>query len=90
MAIFNSIFAAFLVLVRWRGRSEDLARQATLSNVLLFGVATHKLSRLISKDWVTSPLRAPFTTYEGPASGSEVNESPRGHGMRLAFGELIT
>lgn len=89
-AIYNTIFGVFLLLVRHRGLSRDIARQATPGNLLLLGVATHKLSRLIAKDWVTSPIRAPFTTYEGQASGPEVNESPRGHGMRLALGELLT
>jgi hypothetical protein len=87
--VYNALFGGFLVLAR-RGKLDDLARQATPGNILLLGVATHKLSRLISKDWVTSPIRAPFTTYEGPASASEVNERPRGHGMRLALGELLT
>ena len=34
-------------------------------DVFLSAVATLKLSRLITKDPVTSPLRAPFTVYEG-------------------------
>lgn len=88
--IFNTIFGGFLLLVRRGGKTSALVEQATPGNLLLLGVATHKLSRLIAKDWVTSPLRAPFTTYEGAASGPEVIESPRGHGMRLALGELLT
>ena len=88
--VYNALFGGFLLLARRRGMLDDLARQATPGNILLLGVATHKLSRLIAKDWVTSPIRAPFTTYEDPASASEVNERPRGHGMRLALGELLT
>jgi hypothetical protein len=87
---FNAIFGGFLCLVERRGLSRELAKQATPGNLLLLGVATHKLSRLIAKDWVTSPLRAPFTTYEGAASGPEVNESPRGRGMQRALGQLLT
>lgn len=56
----------------------------------LLVVATYKLSRLLTKDWVTSFLRAPFTHFEGQLSQSEVNESPRGSGMRLAIGQLVT
>jgi hypothetical protein len=88
--VYNAFFGGFLLLARRRGKLDDLAQQATPGNLLLYGVATHKLSRLIAKDWVTSPVRAPFATYEGPASGPEVNERPRGHGMRLALGELVT
>jgi hypothetical protein len=39
---------------------------------------------------VTSPLRAPFTRYEGPGGPAEVNEAVRGHGARHAMGELVT
>jgi hypothetical protein len=88
--VYNAIFGGFLLLARRRGKLDDLAGQATPGNLLLYGVAAHNLSRLIAKDWVTSPLRAPFVTYEGPASGPEVNERPRGQGMRLALGELVT
>ena len=56
---------------------------------MLLGVATHKLSRLIATDTATSPLRAPFTRYEGGAGVNEVSETPRGEGPRRAFGELI-
>jgi Protein of unknown function (DUF1360) len=50
----------------------------------LFGVATHKLSRLLAKDKVTAPLRAPFAEFEdegGPAEvddGGEVSVSTTG------------
>ena len=53
------------------------------------GVATHKLSRLVTKDKVTGVLRAPFTRYEGSAGPAEIEESPRGLGLRYAIGELL-
>jgi hypothetical protein len=59
-------------------------------DVVLLAIATHKLSRLLAKDAVTSPLRAPFTHFEGPAGEAELNESPRGHGVQHAVGELVT
>ena len=43
-------------------------------DLLLLGIATYKLSRLISSDRVTSPLRAPFVEYVEPAGASEVKE----------------
>jgi hypothetical protein len=61
-----------------------------LGDTALLTVATHKASRLLAKDSVTSPLRAPFTRYEEPAGEGEVNESVRGHGVRHAVGELVT
>jgi hypothetical protein len=59
-------------------------------DTVLLSVATHKLSRLLSKDAVTSPLRAPFTRYEESAGEGELMESVRGKGVRHAAGELIT
>jgi hypothetical protein len=52
-------------------------------------VATHKLSRLIARDRVTSAFRAPFTRFQGDAGPGEVNEAARGHGLRRAIGELL-
>jgi hypothetical protein len=59
-------------------------------DLLLVSVSTHKLSRLIAKDPVTSPLRAPFTRFEGAAGPAELHEEVRGHGARHALGELVT
>jgi hypothetical protein len=56
----------------------------------LLGVATHKISRLVAKDSVTSPLRAPFVEYVEPAGEAEVNERPRGTGLQKSIGELIS
>jgi hypothetical protein len=61
------------------------------SDVALLAVATHKVSRVITKDAITSPLRAPFTRFEGPAGPGELNEdvvatSTLGH----STGELLT
>ena len=61
-----------------------------LAEVALVGVATHKLSRLITKDTVAAPLRAPFTRFAEAAGNGEVNEEVRGHGAQHAVGEMIT
>jgi hypothetical protein len=61
-----------------------------VADTVLLSVATHKLSRLLTKDAVTSPLRAPFTRYEEPAGEGELMESVRGDGVRHAAGELVT
>jgi hypothetical protein len=59
-------------------------------DTLLVAVATHKISRLITKDPATSPLRAPFTTYAGAAGPAEVAEKASGRGVREAVGELVS
>ena len=62
----------------------------TWSDVALIGMATHQISRRLTKDAVTSPLRAPFTTYERSQGNAEVEEKVRGSGFRHAVGELVT
>jgi hypothetical protein len=52
----------------------------------LLSVATHKASRLITKDRVSSTVRAPFTRFEDDARPDEVSEAARGRGLRRAIG----
>ena len=87
--LYNAAVAGFVVAYRRRGRS--LPERIAVGDVVLVGVATHKLSRLVTKDFVTSFLRAPFTRYAGEATThGEVQEEPRGRGTRRAVGELLT
>ena len=58
--------------------------------LLLTGVATYKLSRTISKSWIGTALRAPFTRYVGQGTGDEVKEVARGEGVQEAVGDLLT
>jgi hypothetical protein len=87
MAIFNSLFAAGLLLARRRGR--ELPERPAAGDIVLVGIASHKVSRLIGKDKVTSPLRAPFTELEGSGGPGELEERSRGTGARKAVGELL-
>jgi hypothetical protein len=73
-----------------RVRGARLPERFSVQDTVLLGVATHKASRLLAKDAVTSPLRAPFTRYEEPAGDAELNESVRGEGVKHAVGELVT
>jgi hypothetical protein len=60
-------------------------------DVLLLAAGTHKLSRTLSKDAVTSPLRAPFARYKETGGPAEVMEEVRfSGGLRHSIGELIT
>jgi Protein of unknown function (DUF1360) len=87
MGLFNLLFAGGLLLVRRRGR--ELPDRPALADLALVGVASHKLSRLITKDKVTSPLRAPFTELQGSAGPAELEERARGTGPRRALGEML-
>jgi len=73
-----------------RARGVRLPDRFTVQDTVLLCLATHKASRLLTKEAVTSPLRAPFTTYEESTGEAEVNESVRGSGARHAIGELVT
>ena len=87
MAAYGGVVSALGALVARRG---GLPERIETRDLVLGGIATHKLSRLIAKDAVTSPVRAPFTEYEQSGDASEVQEHPRGHGAQHAVGELLS
>ncbi|CAN5791689.1 DUF1360 domain-containing protein [soil metagenome] len=70
--------------------SEDESPKLSWSDLLLLGIATHKLSRIVTKDLVTSPFRAPFVKFKKSAGAGEVEEEARGEGLQEAVGDLIT
>ena len=87
MGVFAALFGAGLVAARRTGR--ELPNRIGGADLATIGVASHKLSRLIAKDKVTSPLRAPFTELEGQGGPGELEERSRGSGARKAIGELL-
>ena len=86
--IFNLIFAVFLLVTRRLGR--PIPERVDAKDIALLGVATHKLSLLVANDAVTMPLRAPFTELHEKQSPKNVEEEPRGKGLRKSLGELLT
>src|SRR3982750_4811356 len=52
------------------------------ADAVMLGIATHKIGRIITKDWVTSPLRAPFVEYVESAGGGGGKKRSRGKGVR--------
>ena len=87
MSTFSALVAAALTIAKRQGR--ELPERVPAGQLLLIGTASHKLSRLLSKDKVTSPLRAPFTELEGKGGPAELEERSRGTGVRKAVGELL-
>jgi hypothetical protein len=85
---FNLLFALFLLVTRISGRS--LPERIDARDIVLLGMATHKLSLVGSQDAITSPLRAPFTELEEKKGPKKVEEKPRGEGLRRSVGELLT
>jgi hypothetical protein len=88
VGIFNLIFALFLLLTKVSGR--PIPERIELGDIVLFGVATHKLSWIVSRDAITAPLRAPFTELEEVKSPTNVKEKPRDTGLQRSLGELLT
>jgi len=86
--VFNLILAVFFLAIKRSGR--PLPERIGIRDIALLGVATHKLSMLVAQDAVTSPLRAPFTELEEKRSPKNLDEKPRGTGLRRSIGELLT
>ncbi|HEX4437035.1 MAG TPA: DUF1360 domain-containing protein [Solirubrobacteraceae bacterium] len=86
-ATFAGAAAVFSEWVRRSGR--ELPEHVSPGDLALATVATHKAARLLAKDRVTSPIRAPFTRFEEDGGPGEVEEQARGHGLRRALGELL-
>jgi len=87
MGLYGAAVTAGTVALRRRNRPLPDVRPV---DIVLVGVATHKLARRMSKDSVTSPLRAPFTRYEGVSGPAELHEEVRGKGLQKAIGELVS
>lgn len=87
MGLYGSLAGGLAVAVHRNGRQLP---NPSWSDIALVATATHKLSRLVAKDPVTSPLRAPFARYAGQSGEAELAEEVRGTGPRKAIGELIT
>lgn len=88
MSVFGALAVTAMGLGRAKGR--DLPASYAVQDLVLGALASHKFARLISKDGVTTPLRAPFTEFEGYAGSGEVNETPRREPARHVVGELLS
>jgi hypothetical protein len=89
MGIYVGLVSAAAAAVRASGR--ELPERIPFGDAALLTVATFRLARRIAKDPVTSPIRAPFTRFEGASGHAEVAEEVREHGgVKHAVGELLT
>jgi len=89
MGVYLGVVSAAAAAVRASGR--QLPDRIPPGDAALLTVATFRLARRIAKDPVTSPIRAPFTRFEGASGHAEVAEEVREHGgVKHAVGELLT
>ena len=88
------IIGAYLAFVAagaaWVSRKGRWPKRLRLDDLALGVVATHRMSILLARDTIASPVRAPFTRFEGPAGEGRLKEEVRGTGWRKAVGELLT
>src|SRR4051812_21911370 len=90
-AVLTSVFGAGLTggLLAARRTGRSLPERFGAQDLVMAGIATQKLSRLITKDKITSVVRAPFTRFQEKSGHGEVEEAARGRGLRYAIGELL-
>jgi hypothetical protein len=89
MAAYGTVVGALAGTARLTGR--DVPDRVPVTDVALGALAIEKLSRLLAKDPVTSPLRAPFVKYKGNAGPAEVREEVRDHGgAKHVVGEMTS
>lgn len=84
---FATFATGFSIWIRRSGR--ELPERIAVGDLALITLATHKASRMLAKDRVTSAVRAPFTRFQADGGPGEVEERPRGRGLRRAVGELL-
>jgi hypothetical protein len=87
LGVFGGTAAGVLVAGRRAGQLPDHYRPTDL---VVGALATQKFTRLLAKDSVTTPLRAPFTRFEEAGAPAEVNERPKEHNAaQHTLGELL-
>jgi hypothetical protein len=89
LAAYGTVVLASAFLAATTGR--ELPPRWQIQDLIIAALGSHKLSRIVSKSAVTSPLRAPFAQYAGTAGPSEVDEETRRSSpLRHSLGELLT
>jgi len=83
LAVYGGVVATAAAVAGVTGRRPP--EQISLMDLGLMAACTHKVSRLVAKDPVTSPLRAPFTRFAGVSGPAELKEEPRN-----TIGELLS
>lgn len=89
LVVYGLVVTAAVIAAVVSGRT--LPSRWRIQDLIILTLGTHKLSRTLTKDAVTSPLRAPFTHYAGTGGPAEVQEEVREHSeLRHSLGELLT
>jgi Protein of unknown function (DUF1360) len=89
LGIYSSVVLMTALIAAVTGRR--LPERWRTHDLITVTLGSHKLSRTLTKDAVTSPIRAPFVRYAGTAGPAEVHEETRNTSqLRHSLGELLT
>lgn len=89
LLLYGLVVTAAALLAAATGRT--LPRGMTTGELVRAALAAHKLSRLVTKSSVATPVRAPFTRPAGDGGPGEVGETPkRETGLWHSLGELLS
>lgn len=89
-SLLSSLFAALFVAYSSRRHAEREVAAIRPFDLLMLGLSTYRLGRLVAYDKVTETLRLPVAKTEPHPLGGGETTAPRGVGVRRALGELIT
>ncbi len=92
-AAIMGFFAVMFGLVAGRLRRDQamLSETPPTRDLVLLGLASFQLSRLVTYDKVTSVFRLPFVEEgKGPQHPEGTQEQAKGDGLQLAIGQLLT
>jgi hypothetical protein len=89
LGIYSSVVLMTALIAAVTGRR--LPERWRTQDLITVTLGSHKLSRTLTKDAVTSPIRAPFARYAGTSGPAEVHEETRHSSqLRHSLGELLT
>lgn len=78
------------MLAAGRLAGKRFPKRVDAGDVALLAISSNYLSRTLAKDPITSPLRAPFTRFDGVSGPSTLKEQVRGHGLQHSVGEMLS
>jgi hypothetical protein len=87
LGVFTAVFALFSSRF---SRRHAKALDLTTTDLVLLGLSTFRLGRLVAYDKILEPLRQPVAMTRPDETGAGETTEPRGAGARRTFGELIT
>jgi hypothetical protein len=87
LSVYGAAAAGIALVARRRRLIPTLPGAAEFA---FSALAVQYISRVITKDSITSVVRSPMVAFEKPTGEGEVSERVVGAGIRHALGELVT